>query len=84
MRGNSVSIEVRASARTLFKEVPILSQETFAPTFQADLTEAAASYRLAIRENPFAEDIPLLVGNGTTGPDHAGMYCKRWRGSVRT
>ena len=32
---------------------------------QADLEAAAVSYRLAIRENPFAEDIPLLVGNVT-------------------
>ena len=49
--------------RALFKEVPVLSQETFVPAFQADLEAAAVSYRLAIRENPFAEDIPLLVGN---------------------
>ena len=48
--------------RALFKTSE-LSGNTFAPTFCKDLEEATARYRESLQQNPFTEDLPILVEN---------------------
>lgn len=48
--------------RALFKTSE-LSSDTFAPTFCKDLEEATARYRESLQQNPFTEDLPILVEN---------------------
>nr|WP_260458395.1 SWIM zinc finger family protein [Bacteroides salyersiae] len=50
------------ASRALFKECG-LSGEKFLPSFCTDLREAASRYRKAAQENPFIEDMPVLVEN---------------------
>lgn len=50
--------------RALFKETNI-SQDTFIPDFCTDFKEAAEIYRKAITENPFSENIPMLIKDVT-------------------
>lgn len=48
--------------RALFKDSQ-LSRDAFTPTFCKDLEEATACYRKALQQNPFTEDLPILVEN---------------------
>ena len=48
--------------RALFKTCE-LSCDTFTPAFCKDLEEAAARYRVVLQQNPFTEDLPMLVEN---------------------
>ena len=50
------------SLRALFKECE-LSEEAITPYFCANLQEATARYREALQQNPFAENVPVLVEN---------------------
>ena len=50
------------SLRALFKECE-LSEEAITPYFYANLQEATARYREALQQNPFAENVPVLVEN---------------------
>lgn len=50
------------SLRALFKECE-LSEEAVTPHFCANLQEATARYREALQQNPFAENVPVLVEN---------------------
>ena len=50
--------------RAMFKETNI-SQDTFIPDFCTDFKEAAEIYRKAITENPFSENIPILIKDVT-------------------
>lgn len=65
--------------RALFKEA-VLSETSFVPDCCPDLKQVSAVYRQAFIENPFADDVPLLVsdvtvirnGKGYTLLDNAG------------
>lgn len=48
--------------RALFKS-STLSSEPFSPSFCTDLSVASQGYREAIRQNPLAEEVPILVEN---------------------
>ena len=50
------------SLRALFKECE-LSEEAITLHFYANLQEATARYREALQQNPFAENVPVLVEN---------------------
>ncbi len=50
------------ATRALFKD-SALSREEFMPLCHAGLQEAAQGYRQAVQQNPFAENVPLLVEN---------------------
>lgn len=48
--------------RALFKSFT-LSTESVSPSFHTDLSAASQEYREAIRQNPLAEEVPILVEN---------------------
>ncbi len=62
--------------RALFKEYPLSAQETFTPLCCHDLKEATALYRSTLKQNPFAQNVPILVENLLLAHNGKSLYAQ--------